>query len=254
MDLDYDLHINQPANVCFRLFCLLISNQRLPIPETWCFVVQQAGGQSRGVPLKVPDWASCRSDEQRRNLAPRWVSRLGLKRRWKFQPRAILKSTRELCDFHMPPSWCYHTPFFRLLWDLNQMKTERLCSLSWFILAFFSPPPTPVPVWADDIEEEMPLTSHAQGTAAQVNRLSYSVHVGMATTFLIVSFFYCNFHLNSGRWRHHAVLNGASEKLHMRLLISPLRLPYLYYLLNKRNHSKQVESCWRYKSMGSGAV
>lgn len=146
--------------------------------------------------------------------------------------------------------------FFRLLWDLNQMKTERLCSLSRFILAFFSPPSPPVPVRTDDIEEEMPLTSHTLGFAAQVNRLSYTVHVGMATTFLIVSFiFYCNFPLNSGRWRHHAVVNRASEKLHMRLLISPLiRLPYLYYLLNKRNHSKQVESCWRYKSMGSGAV
>lgn len=27
MDLDYDLHINQPANVCFSLFCLLISKK-----------------------------------------------------------------------------------------------------------------------------------------------------------------------------------------------------------------------------------
>lgn len=132
-------------------------------------------------------------------------------------------------------------------------------AIVFFVLVYpgiFSPPSTPVPVGTDDIEEEMPLTSHTQGFTAQVNRLSYSVHVGMATTFLIVSFiFYCNFHLTSGRWRHHAVLNRASENLHMRLLMSPLiRLPYLYYLLNKRNHSKQVESCWRYKSMGSGAV
>lgn len=34
----------------------------------------------------------------------------------------------------------------------------------------------------------MPLTSHTQGFAAQVNRLRSSVRVGMATTFLIVSF------------------------------------------------------------------
>lgn len=145
--------------------------------------------------------------------------------------------------------------FFRLLWDLNQMKTERLCSLSWFILAFFF---TSLHTCArtDDIEEEMPLTSHTQGFAAQVNRLRSSVRVGMATTFLIVSFIFL-LQFSFEQWPVEATrcLESSLDKLHMRLLISPLiRRPYLYYLLNKRNPSKQVESCWRYKSMGSGAV
>lgn len=156
----------------------------------------------------------------------------------------------------MPPSWCYQTlsSGYSGIWIKWRQSDCVLCpGLSWH---FFSPPSTPAPVRTDDIEEEMPLTSHTQGFAAQVNRLRSSVRVGMATTFLIVSFIFL-LQFSFEQWPVEATrcLESSLDKLHMRLLISPLiRRPYLYYLLNKRNPSKQVESCWRYKSMGSGAV
>lgn len=93
-------------------------------------------------------------------------------------------TSRELCDFHMPSSFVLAL-LFRLHWDLNEMSDCFLCPvLSWH---FFPPPATSVPVWIDDIDEEMPLQSHTQGFTAQVNRAGCFVP-GMATTFLIISF------------------------------------------------------------------
>lgn len=71
------------------------------------------------------------------------------------------------------------------------MKWRRsdcfLCPvLHWHL--FCPPPATSVPGWTDDIDEEIPLQRDTQGFTAQVNRTGCFVPVGMATTFLIISF------------------------------------------------------------------
>lgn len=151
---------------------------------------------------------------------------------------------------------CYQTLFFpRLLWDLNEMKKERSFPLSWFILAFFF---TSLHTCAsmnrwhrrrDAITEPY---SRACCTGYQVELLCACWH-GYHFSYRLLYFFNCNFHSSGGQWRHHAAFNWTVETVHKRLLISPLiRLPHAYYLLNMRDYSKQAESCWRYKSMGSG--
>lgn len=98
-------------------------------------------------------------------------------------------TSRELCDFHMPSSFVLASASFRATLGFEWNEDRAIASFVLFYTCIFFPPPaTSVPGWTDDIDEEIPLQRDTQGFTAQVNRAGCFVPVGMATTFLIISF------------------------------------------------------------------
>lgn len=89
-------------------FCLLISKNdqtqiSLPIPQTWCLVVQETGGISGRGPLKVPDWASCRT-ASRDPILPHFGSVVGF-------VTALNISTERLYEVSERTLWLSHASF-----------------------------------------------------------------------------------------------------------------------------------------------